>query len=179
MRGGQEGVTLGEDQGALLISRTSAPQELRHPAVVLSSRDARMLGDLWCTGAFTFPAVPVNKVILVRRRLHKLVSDGWMDGQTSQRCGILQQPLRPARSSERGPAARGLADGEDRNGSVLRRPVGIGGEDRQPGAQPRSVPDSVARSRAAGERCRRGTGGAASRGSRQSTHVEPAAGDLR
>ena len=39
-------------------------------------------------------------------------------------------------------------------------------------------PGSVARSRAAAERCHRETGGAASRGSRQSTHGEPAAGEL-
>jgi hypothetical protein len=81
--------------------------------------------------------------------------------------------------SPTGPAAaalvRGLPDGswgadpEARSGSELRRRVGIGDGDHRLGARPRSAPCSMARSRAAGERCLRGTGGAVTRGD---IHVE-------
>ena len=123
--------------------------------------------------------VPVNKVILARRHLRRPASDGRMDGKT--RPAIQDSPTGLAAA-----ALRRALHGGSRAGSVrsakrwaLRQRVGIGGEDHRPGARRRFAPGSVALSRAAGERCRRGTGGAASRGNTQSTHVERAADELR
>ncbi len=150
---------------------TCAGQEGR-----LSRKPSRQTGQRWAGGWEDQPAR--KKVVSAGSHLGRPASDGRVDGKTSQRCRILGQPLRPARSFELGPAARGLADGEDRSRSVLRWPVGIGGEDHRPGARTRSAPGSVALSRAAGERFRRATGGAASRGDTLGTHVERAADEL-